>query len=117
MSVKQISVFIENKLGALEEVVEITYVSVDWNTKEKSYHTARGFLEDGTLTIDESSIEFSYHSSEWEYDEEKDDCNIPKGWYSYEFFSGFHVQMDEKVIAWRPLPEPYKEEEECVAKM
>ena len=47
---------------------------------------------------------------------EENECRIiPKGWWEYRHFNPDEVYnnvVDEKVVAWMPLPEPYKEDEE-----
>lgn len=45
-----------------------------------------------------------------EWDEERDCMIIPEGWWEYRHFNPDDVYnnvVDEKVVAWRPLPESY----------
>lgn len=50
-----------------------------------------------------------------EYDEENDCYIIPEGWWEDRHFNPDEVYnnlVDDEVIAWMPLPEPYRESEE-----
>ena len=69
--------------------------------------------EDGTLLENESmwiweDIEFAG----WDDDE---DCGIiPEGWFENRHFNPdgvYNNPVDRKVVAWMPLPEPYREYE------
>lgn len=49
----------------------------------------------------------------WEFDAEYGSQVIPKGWWEYRHFNPDEVYnnvVDEKVIAWRHLPDPYRPE-------
>ena len=66
--------------------------------------------EDGTIT-DEDSCWF-WTDMDFDYDEETDTNYIPAGWWEYRHFNideVFNSEVDKKVLAWMPLPEPYKE--------
>lgn len=66
--------------------------------------------EDGTIT-DEDSCWF-WTDMDFDYDEETDTNYIPAGWWEYRHFNideVFNNEVDKKVLAWMPLPEPYKE--------
>ena len=66
--------------------------------------------EDGTIYEDDSN--WIWNDCEFEYDEEKDDCIISEGWWEYRHFNPddvYNNEVDEKVIAWQPLPEAYKD--------
>ena len=47
----------------------------------------------------------------WEYIEEEDTWWIPQGWYEVcDYFEDYsYSTITDKVIAWQPLPEPFKE--------
>ena len=65
--------------------------------------------EDGTIAEDDS--EWSWNDIEYMYDEETDTYYIPEGWWEYRHFNPddiYNNVVDEKVIAWMPLPEEYK---------
>ena len=65
--------------------------------------------EDGTITTDES--DWFWRDLGFVYDEEKDCCYIPEGWWEYKQYNpeddGNHA-VDDKVTHWMPLPEPPK---------
>lgn len=88
-----------------EKEVEITYFRT---THRKTYYrTARAFYEDGSITEDASA--YTWDAGEgWEYDEKTDSCFIPEGWYEAAEFTEESGFIDRPVIAWRPLPEPYR---------
>lgn len=65
--------------------------------------------EDGKTL--ESKSKWHWTDIEGEWDDEEDCMIIPEGWWEYRHFNPDDVYnnvVDEKVIAWRPLPEPYK---------
>lgn len=65
--------------------------------------------EDGTISENDSNWAwFDIEYSSWNEDE---DCGIiPEGWWEFTQFHPdceFDCPVDEKVVAWMPLPEPY----------
>ena len=67
--------------------------------------------EDGTIREEDSVWVWSELDGEW--DEERDCMIIPEGWWEYRHFNPDYVYnniIDEKVIAWRHLSEPYRPE-------
>lgn len=82
--------------------------------KEVYIQTERGnkttaIYEDGTMR-EEDSIWFWCDLLYGEWDEERDCMIIPEGWWEYRHFNPDDVYnnvVDEKVVAWRPLPESY----------
>lgn len=97
------------RLPKNEEEVEITYTRKNYKTGETMYLTARAFYEDGTMNTEDS--EYCWNDTDnWEYVEEKDAYIIPEGWFEYAPFTEEFGVVDMTAIAWRPLPEPYKEE-------
>ena len=94
-----------------EQEVEITYVKKHWQTGEPLYFTCRAFYTDGTVTTEESGYAWN-ETDNWEYDEKLDAYIIPEGWWECVSFAEEFGVVDEPVIAWMPLPEPYKESEE-----
>ena len=120
-----------DKLPENEEEVEIScirrYVGAG-NEKRVSCFTARAFYTDGTMTTEDSNFSWEY-CDDWEYDEEKDACIIPEGWWECVAFSEEFGVVDAEVTAWRPIGEPYNPntckspecpfycpKQECVAK-
>ena len=77
--------------------------------------TERGIVttalyEDGTITDEDSC--WLWVDIDFDYDEETDTNYIPAGWWEYRHFNAdevFNNVVDKKVLAWMPLPEPYKE--------
>lgn len=67
--------------------------------------------EDGTMLENDSK----WHWVDMDYagwDEEEDCGIIPEGWWENRHFypdGDYNNVVDRKVIAWMPLPEPYKE--------
>lgn len=77
--------------------------------KKECLFTARAFYTDGTMTTEDSSFVWD-DCDNWEYDEEKDAYIIPEGWWECVSFSEEFGIVDAEVLAWMPLPSPYKEE-------
>lgn len=80
-------------------------------TEHKTLTTA--LYEDGTVSEVNSCWVWMDIDGEW--DEENDCLIIPQGWWEYRHFNPDEVYnnvIDEKVVAWMPLPELYKEDEE-----
>ena len=67
--------------------------------------------EDGTISEDDSAWHwYDLHFDKW--DEENDCGIIPEGWWEWTEFHPdveFDCPVDEVVVAWMPLPKPYKE--------
>lgn len=84
--------------------------------KEVLILTDRGTIttaiyEDGTVP-EERSI-WAWTDIDFIYDEDNDINYIPKGWWEYRHFNPddiYNNVVDENVIAWQPLPEPYRPE-------
>ena len=67
--------------------------------------------EDGTIREEDSIWHWCDIDGDW--DEERDCMIIPEGWWEYRHFNPddiYNNVIDEEVIAWRPLPEPYRPE-------
>ena len=68
--------------------------------------------EDGTVLENDSCWNWIEIDGEW--DEENDCYIVPKGWWENRHYNPDEVYnnaVDDEVIAWRPLPEPYRGEE------
>ena len=93
---------VEERLPECEEEVCIL-------TDKKTITTA--IYEDGTMHEIDSC--WYWQDINWEFDAEYGSQVIPKGWWEYRHFNPDQVYnnvVDEKVIAWRPLPKPYHPE-------
>lgn len=83
-----------------------------WIITEKGTQTS-AMYEDGTMLDDNSKWNWTDIDGEW--DEEADCMIIPEGWWEYRHFNPddvYNNPVDEKVIAWRPLPESYRKDGE-----
>lgn len=99
------------RLPKNEQEVEITYVNKHWKTGEPLYFTCRAFYTDGTMTTEDSNYVWN-DIDNWEYTENFDAYIIPEGWWEGVSFAEEFYPVDKPVIAWMPLPEPYKESED-----
>lgn len=94
-------------------------------TKKKTYiHEKSGFewcfnpivtpamYEDGTML--EVNSKWHWEDCDWAGWDEEEDCGIiPEGWWENRKFNPdgeYNHEIDVEVVAWRPLPEPYKED-------
>lgn len=70
-----------------------------------------GMYEDGSLSECDSIWNWEYMDFE-KWDDENDCGIITEGWYEYHEYNPdgvLNYAIDTKVIAWKPLPEPYEE--------
>lgn len=68
--------------------------------------------EDGTVLENDSCLNWIEIDGKW--DEENECYIIPEGWWENRHYNPDDVYdnlVDDKVIAWMPLPEPYRESE------
>ncbi|MGN1414035.1 MAG: hypothetical protein ACI4WY_07310 [Anaerovoracaceae bacterium] len=93
-----------------ERPVEITYTMEHYRTGETLYYTARAFYTDGKHSVEDSDYSWSDMDLE-EYIEEEDAYRVPEGWWEDVSFSEEFFPVDAPVIAWKPLPEPWRGEE------
>lgn len=71
--------------------------------------------EDGKML--ESKSKWHWNDIQGEWNDEEDCMIIPEGWWEYRHFNPDDVYnnvVDENVIAWSPLPDPYKPPVESV---
>ena len=68
--------------------------------------------EDGTIS-EEDSV-FGWYDVDFEKWDEENDCGIiPEGWWEWTEFrpdDEYDSPVDEEVVAWMPLPDPWKGE-------
>lgn len=71
------------------------------------YGITTAHYEDGTV-LSEKSAFYWEDIFEWgTYDEESNDCFLPKGWWEYRYFNQEDIYdncVDAHVVGWMPLP-------------
>lgn len=70
---------------------------------------AMAMYEDGTIREHDST--WSWYDLDGDWDEEEDCYIIPEGWWEnnkYRRDEDYNNPVDDEVIAWMSLPEPYK---------
>ena len=75
------------------------------------YTITTAFYEDGTVLENDSIWHWNDLDGEW--NEEEGCCIIPEGWWEYRHYNMDEVYnnaIDDEVVAWQPLPQPYKGE-------
>ena len=93
-----------------ENEVEVE-LSIERHVNGKVYRfTCRGIYENGKMLTENSR--FDWDDNDFEYSEENDSCLIPEGWYECSRYCEEFGVIDDFVIAWMPLPKPFKEKEE-----
>lgn len=98
---------VTERLPENEQEVEITYVRKNWKTGEPLYFTCRAFYTDGTMNTEDSNYSWN-EIDNWEYNENLDAYIIPEGWWEIVHFAEEYGCVDQPVVAWRPLLDPYK---------
>ena len=94
---------VEERLPECEEEV---FIQTERGTRTTALY------EDGTMREEDSIWNWCDIDGDW--DEERDCMIIPKGWWEYRHFNPDDVYnnvVDEKVVAWRSLPESYRPEQ------
>ena len=71
------------------------------------YIITTAMYEDGTVS--KSDSRWYWYDIECEYDKENDCYVVPEGWREIKHYNFYNNQVDDEVIAWQPLPVPYKE--------
>ncbi|WP_162300629.1 DUF551 domain-containing protein [Anaerosacchariphilus polymeriproducens] len=102
---------VSERLPESEQEVELSVKRItDFGTYR---FTVRGFYEDGNVWNEDSFCCWEYEKNVHELDKEKNDFKIPEGWWELSTYADeycIHL-IDDYVMAWRELPEPYKEGE------
>ena len=77
---------------------------------KKTHVITTGMYEDGSLS--ECDSVWHWEDIDFEKWDDENDCGIiPEGWYEYHEYNPdgiLNYAIDNKVIAWQPLPKPYK---------
>lgn len=100
---------VKDRLPKCEEKVLVAARGI--TTKEWTVTT--GMYEDGTMSTD--STIWNWEDLAVEYDETNDCYLIPEGWWEdkeYNDDDEFNRPISDVVVAWMPLPEPPRMEEE-----
>lgn len=77
------------------------------------YIRTTAMYEDGTVS--KSDSHWYWYDIECEYDKENECYIVPKGWREIKHYNPDECcknKVDDEVIAWQPLPDPYKEDEQ-----
>ena len=88
-----------------ETPVDITYRRKGWKAGKWLYYTARAVYEDGSVAAGDSRFNWD-ECMELDYDEERDEYLIPKGWWESVSFNDHFAPVDMEVVAWRPVAQP-----------
>lgn len=83
------------------------------------YTVTNAFYENGNML--ESNSDWNWNDCDFEkYDDEECCYIIDEGWWEYKHYNPDYVYnnaIDDEVIAWQPLSDPYREVEKCTAMM
>ena len=104
---------VEERLPEAEKEVQICAVGKLVNGKSHTIIT-HAMYEDGNIRENDSI--WGWHNLDFDadWDEKEDCCIIPEGWWEYNHYLNpdyeeYNHLIDDKVIAWMPLPEPPEE--------
>ena len=101
---------VTERLPEAEKEVEVT---IERRMKNKTFRfTCRAFYEDGAMWTGDSAYDFSNYD-DTEYDEEHEDYKIPEGWFEAVTYMEEFAVIDDFIVAWRPVSEPWREEKSC----
>lgn len=102
-------ILVSDRLPKCEEEVLIT-AQRKFKDGTCVYIVTSAFYEDGTILEDNSDWRWNECNFE-KYDEEEDCYIIDEGWWEYKHYNAddvYNNAVDDKVIAWQPLPKAYK---------
>jgi hypothetical protein len=98
---------VTERMPEAEKEVEVT---IERRMKNKTFRfTCRAFYEDGAMWTGDSAYDFSNYD-DTEYDEEHEDYKIPEGWFEAVTYMEEFAVIDDFIVAWRPVSEPWREE-------
>ncbi len=97
------------RLPKPEEEIEISVKRT--RCGEEYYFSVRGFFEDGKVWNWDSNYLWYFSEDAVEWDDKREDYKIPEGWWECSSYSAEKNvnAIDDTVLAWRPLPDPYRE--------
>ena len=92
------------------------YVTARRKYRDGTYReiVTTAMYEDGTVLENDSCWYWNEINGEW--DEENDCYIIPEGWWENRHYNPddvYNNAVDDEVIAWRSMPEPYRESEDA----
>lgn len=103
---------VTERLPESEEEVVICAIRKTYGEKKPIITTA--MYEDGTVRDNDSR--WNWENIDWAGWDDEEDCGIiPEGWWEYRHYNPDDVYnnlVDDFVVAWMPLPEPWKGDEE-----
>lgn len=96
------------RLPEPEEEIEISVKRV---TETGTYHfSVRGFYEDGTVWNSDSAYMWDFPEDVPEWNSSGDDFKVPESWWEQSSYAEETIHcIDDHVLAWRPLAEPYRD--------
>lgn len=97
---------VSERLPEPEKEVEVT-VKVKYENGERTF-TCRAIYENGKIWRENSNFCWNDFDNVV-YDTKRDDWKVPEGWFEAVSYAEEFAVIDDFVIAWRELPEPYKE--------
>lgn len=104
---------VSERLPLCEQEVLICTQSRSISGETKSIITS-AIYEDGNMR--ECYSRWHWEDIEYESWDEEEDCGIiPEGWWEYRHYNPDEVYnnlVDDFILAWMPLPQPYKEEQD-----
>lgn len=101
------------RLPKPEEEVLVTAIR-RYKDGMRRYIVTPAIYEDGTVSEYDSS--WVWEDIEGAWDEENDCYIIQEGWFENRRYNPectYNCAIDDEVIAWMPLPEPYRESEDA----
>lgn len=106
-------IYVKDKLPTVEQEVLI-WARFKYHKDGFKDIITTGFYEDGDMSEEDSM--WTWQDLDWvKWDEENDCAFVPEGWWEYRHYNPDDVcnnEIDDEVIAWMPIPEPYKAESE-----
>jgi len=92
--------------------VEVEICALRKGSKSKKYIITTAMYEDGTIRDNDSR--WNWENIDWAGWDDEEDCGIiPEGWWEYRHYNPddvYNNPIDDEVVAWRELPNPYKGE-------
>lgn len=110
-NVEQRWILVSERLPKAEEEVLVTAIC-RYTDGGCRYIVIPALYEDGKMS--ECKSKWNWEDIDGEWDEENDCLIIPEGWWENRTYNPdctYNCAVDDEVVAWMPLPEPYRESE------